>query len=223
MDWGGEQGKLCAGRGDPDGSSQVPQESLPTWHGLLQVQVALSRLCSADREDRGGRDEAARQGLLWAPPVRWSPSLGASCLPCLPPAPLNVSLLSLRSSLCVPGEGLAGLVCGSQWQSPLGTGRPVPILPAPRFAEDGGAITSHRGASASPFSGGVGARCSFLLVFSPKPTETAGRAAAGRSLAVHQVPLPLSREGQVVVPRPPSGVSTEPHPQTPFGKGSLPK
>lgn len=87
MDWGGEQGKLCAGRGDPDGSSQVPQESLPTWHGLLQVQVALSRLCSADREDRGGRDEAARQGLLWAPPVRWSPSLGASCLPCPSPSP----------------------------------------------------------------------------------------------------------------------------------------
>lgn len=87
MDWGGEQGKLCAGRGGPDGSSQVPQESLPTWHGLLQAQVALSRLCSADREDRGGRDEAARQGLLWAPPVRWSPSLGASCLPCPSPSP----------------------------------------------------------------------------------------------------------------------------------------
>lgn len=87
MDWGGEQGKLCAGRGGPDGSSQVPQESLPTWHGLLQAQVALSRLCSADREDRGGRDKAARQGLLWAPPVRWSPSLGASCLPCPSPSP----------------------------------------------------------------------------------------------------------------------------------------
>lgn len=126
MDWGGEQGTLCAGRGDPDGSSQVPQESLPTWHGLLQVQVALSRLCSADREDRGGRDEAARQGLLWAPPVRWSPSLGASCLPCLPPAPLNVSLLSLRSSFCVPGEGLAGVVCGSQWAEPPGDRAPCP-------------------------------------------------------------------------------------------------